>query len=60
MGMGVMEIAVELYRNPLLMEVMKLAIESDQQTLRNVTDYLHSKKEVEHEPSSKATDRAVS
>lgn len=60
MGMGVMEMAAELYRNPLLMEVMKLAIESDQQTLRNVTDYLHSKKEVENEPSSKATDRAVS
>lgn len=58
--MGVMEMAAELYRNPLLMEVMKLAIESDQQTLRNVTDYLHSKKEVENERSSKATDRAVS
>ena len=58
--MGVMAIAVELYRNPILMEVMKLAIESDQQTLRNVTDYLHSKKEVENEPSSKETTRAVS
>lgn len=52
--MSVMGIAVELYKNPKLMEIMELAVGLNKQDLYNVREYLIKTKEIrEHESSSK-------
>ena len=59
--MGVMEIAAELYRNPELLEVMKLARELNGQDMHNVIAYLKNTRKVrDDERSSEAVGRRVS
>lgn len=54
MSDSVIGIAIELYQNPKLMEIMELARGLNKQDLNNVTEYLNKTKETrEHEPSSK-------
>lgn len=54
MSDSVIGIAIELYQNPKLMEIMELARGLSKQDLNNVTEYLNKTKETrEHEPNSK-------
>ena len=54
MSDSVIGIAIELYQNPKLMEIMELARGLNKQDLNNVTEYLNKTKETrEHESSSK-------
>ena len=54
MSDSVIGIAIELYQNPKLMEIMELAVGLNKQDLYNVREYLIKTKEIrEHESSSK-------
>lgn len=46
MNDSVMGIAIELYNNPQLLEVMKLAMELNKQDIENIITYLENAKKV--------------